>query len=116
MNTGGDAAQNVPVLAAIAQASKGKIDLRIVFRDENLELMDAFLTNGGRSIPKLIQLNEAWEVMTTWGPRPEVAQNLVMELKANAETVDNYAEQLHLWYAKNRSEELVKEITALLKF
>jgi hypothetical protein len=50
--------------------------------------------------PKLIQLNEVWEVMSNWGPRPEVAQNLVMELKANAETVDNYAEQLHLWYAK----------------
>ncbi|MFA7380332.1 MAG: thioredoxin family protein [Bacteroidia bacterium] len=111
----GDAAQNVPVLAAIAQASKGKIDLRLVFRDKNLELMDAFLTNGTRSIPKLIQLNEAWEVMSTWGPRPEVAQNLVIELKANPETADNYAEQLHLWYAKNRSEELVKEISALLQ-
>jgi len=111
----GDAAQNVPVLAAIANASKGKIDLRIVFRDENLELMDAFLTNGGRSIPKLIQLNEQWEVMTSWGPRPEVAQNLVIQLKANAETVDSYAEQLHLWYAKNRSVELTNEITELLK-
>lgn len=111
----GDAAQNVPVLAAIAQASKGKIDLRLVFRDENLELMDAFLTNGTRSIPKLIQLNEAGEVMSTWGPRPKTAQDLVVQLKANPETAPKYAEQLHLWYAKNRSEELVKEITALLK-
>lgn len=111
----GDAAQNVPVLAAIAQASKGKIDLRLVFRDENLELMDAFLTNGTRSIPKLIQLNEDWQVMSSWGPRPKTAQNLVVQLKANPETAVKYAEQLHVWYAKNRSEELVKEITALLK-
>ncbi|HLP33893.1 MAG TPA: thioredoxin family protein [Bacteroidia bacterium] len=113
----GDAAQNVPVLAAIARASKGKIDLRLVFRDENLELMDAFLTNGTRSIPKLIQLNEAWEVMNTWtwGPRPATAQQLVKTLRSNPETLPSYAKDLHLWYAKNRSEELVKEITELLK-
>ncbi|NCZ95364.1 MAG: thioredoxin family protein [Flavobacteriia bacterium] len=73
----GDGAQILPVQAAIARASNGRIEAKVVFRDQNLALMDAFLTNGGRSIPKTIQLNEAFEVTGTWGPRPQFAMELV---------------------------------------
>lgn len=62
----GDAAQNIPVIHKIA-AENPNINFKLVLRDENLELMDAFLTNGGRSIPKLIALNEKKEVINTWG-------------------------------------------------
>ena len=68
----GDAAQNLPVLNKIASISEN-IDLKIVLRDENLDLMDLFLTNGGRSIPKLIALDKNNNVIDSWGPRPNTA-------------------------------------------
>lgn len=111
----GDAAQNVPVLHKIAEASEGKIELRIVYRDKNLTLMDAHLTGTSRSIPKLIQLNEEFEVVAEWGPRPATAQELVVSLRSNPETRDGYANELHKWYAFNRSQDLEIEILKLLK-
>lgn len=110
----GDAAQNVPALASIAKASEGRITLRLLYRDQYLDLMDAFLTNGTRSIPKVIQMDESGNVLSTWGPRPAAAQQLVKELKANPQTADTYAEQLHLWYARNRNADLQQEIISLL--
>lgn len=112
----GDAAQILPVLAKIAEQSEGKIELKLLYRDENLELMDEFLTNGGRAIPKLIQLNDKLEIKNHWGPRPQTAQELVILLKSNPETAATYSEQLHKWYAQNKQLEIQKEIATLLQF
>lgn len=112
----GDAAQILPVLAKIAEQSEGKIELKLLYRDENLELMDEFLTNGGRAIPKLIQLNDKLEIKNNWGPRPQTAQELVILLKSNPETATTYSEQLHKWYAQNKQLEIQKEIATLLQF
>src|SRR5258708_22475641 len=77
----GDAAQNIPVIEKIA-AQSGNIETRYILRDENLDLMDQFLTNGARSIPKLIALDaETLAVLDTWGARPGPAQKLFYQLK-----------------------------------
>lgn len=111
----GDGAQIVPVQAAIAHASKGRIEARVLFRDQNLELMDQFLTNGGRSIPKTIQMNEAFEVTTSWGSRPAEAQELVMRVKADPEQAHRYSEELHKWYAVDRQQAIQSELRTLLR-
>ncbi len=111
----GDAAQNLPALEKIAEHSHGKIHLRVLLRDENTELMDQWLTNGGRSIPKLIQLNAAFEVTGSWGPRPAEAQAMVLAAKAAGEDHHVYAERIHKWYAHNNSADLQGEILELLK-
>jgi Thioredoxin len=110
----GDAAQSLPVLQAIAQRSGGKIDLKIVYRDANPELMDAYLTGQSRSIPKVIQLDSHLNLTGIWGPRPNVAQKLVLELKANPETAPKYAEILHKWYADDRQQSIQRELLKLL--
>jgi hypothetical protein len=76
----GDAAQNVPLMNKIAELNP-LIQLKLVLRDENPELMNLFLTNGGKSIPILIALNDRQEVLWKWGPRPVHAQNMLMEYK-----------------------------------
>lgn len=111
----GDASQIVPVLAKIAKASEGKIDLRIAYRDQNLPLMDAHLTNGGRSIPKLIQLNSQMELEKTWGPRPVAAQEMVIRLKSDPETAPRYSEELHKWYAHDKQQSIISELVTFLK-
>lgn len=108
----GDAAQNLPLLAKMAEQNS-QIDLRIVLRDQNLELMDHFLTNGGRAIPKMIRVDaESIEVLGDWGARPAAAQKIVVEAKSAGE---DYATPLHTWYAKNKGQDLQREIMALLQ-
>ena len=112
----GDAAQIVPVFNKIATASLGKIDLKFVLRDQNLPLIDAHLTNGGRAIPVLIVLNEsADQVLATWAPRPQVLQELLKEWKRETTEMPILAEKLHGWYAKDKTQTTQAELTGLLK-
>lgn len=111
----GDAAQNIPAISKIADASP-LIEVKLLLRDEHPEIMDAYLTNGTRSIPKLIALDtETMEVLGTWGPRPETAQQLVQEAKASNLPFKEMAEKLHGWYAKDRSRTLQQEFKCLLQ-
>ena len=111
----GDSAQTLPVMNAVAEASNGLIDLRIVYRDENPDLMNAYLTNGGKAIPKLIQLDTKYNVTGTWGPRPNEAQRLVKELKSNPDTAATYADKLHKWYADDKTASTQRDLTKLLR-
>ncbi|CAM1342700.1 thioredoxin family protein [Tenacibaculum aestuarii] len=111
----GDAAQNIPVIHKIT-AENPNIDFKLVLRDENLELMDAFLTNGGRSIPKLIALNEKKEVINTWGPRPTEATQMVADYKAKNGSLDaEFKEDLQVWYNKNKGENTQEDIISMLQ-
>lgn len=76
----GDASQIVPVLHKLASANEN-ITLRFILRDEHLDIMDAFLTNDARSIPKLIALDaNTLEVFASWGSRPKPLQDIMIPL------------------------------------
>jgi hypothetical protein len=111
----GDAAQIVPVLEAVAQASGGKIETRYLLRDEHLDLMDRYLTNGGRSIPKLVVLHaDTLMEVTNWGPRPAAAQEMFMRLKAEGLPHDEFVTQVHGWYAKDKTQSTQQELVQLV--
>ena len=112
----GDAAQNIPLLNKIAEKSD-KIELKLVLRDENLELIDAFLTNGGRSIPKVIILDKAnLNVKTTWGPRAVPAQKMSAEFrKIPNGDYQEFNKTLQLWYAKDKTISMQKEMSSIIK-
>lgn len=110
----GDSAQSIPILAKAASLND-KINLRIVLRDENLNIMDSYLTNGSRSIPKLVAFDENDNELFQWGPRPQQAQNLMLKMKNDGVPKDEMNKQLHLWYAKDRGKEIEKELIELLK-
>jgi len=111
----GDAAQNLPALAAMAAANEN-IEMRLLLRDEHLELMDQFLTEGGRSIPKLIAFDpESMEVLGSWGPRPAAAQVLYLGLKAEQVPFEEASTRLHKWYADNKNTDLQSEMLVALK-
>jgi hypothetical protein len=111
----GDAAQTLPFINKMAEAS-GNITLRIILRDENLKVMEEFLTNGATSIPKLIALDEnTLEVLGTWGPRPEEAYELYKAERADPDVPNEKAvENLHLWYAKDKGKSMQQEFLTLL--
>lgn len=110
----GDAAQNLPVINKIAALNE-KIHLKLVLRDENLELMDEFLTNGGRSIPKLVALDADNNVLNSWGPRPTVATNMVADYKAAHGSLDaQFKEDLQVWYNKDKGISLQEDFLEFL--
>lgn len=111
----GDAAQNIPVLNKIAEENKN-ISLQLVLRDEHPELMDAFLTNGGRAIPKMIVLDEAKNVIDTWGPRPSTATKMVSDYKEEHGGLDaDFKKDLQVWYNKNKGENVQEDVIEILK-
>lgn len=111
----GDAAQNIPTIVA-ATLSNPLIKVRLLLRDENPALMDAYLTNGGRSIPKLIAVDGNFNELFTWGPRPAGAQALLKEYKANpVKPYSEFAEDIQRWYIADKTESLQNELQALLE-
>lgn len=110
----GDAAQTLPVIHKMAEQSS-KIDLKIVLRDDNEELMDLFLTNGSKSIPKLIALDEENNVQYTWGPRPSEGTKLVQDYKKKHGKIDDPLKlDLQLWYNKNKGVNTQEDLVKLL--
>ena len=110
----GDAAQTLPVINKIANESD-LITLKIIFRDEHEELMGHFLTNGGRSIPKLLVLNSENDVLNTWGPRPNIATKMVQDYKNTHGHLDAaFKQQLQVWYNKNKGINIQENMVGLL--
>ena len=111
----GDAAQILPIIKLMSEASEN-IALKLVFRDENEELMNLFLTNGAKSIPKLLILDENLNLINHWGPRPEAAKNLILDYKAKNGIVDETAKiALQKWYLDDKGISTMKEIVAVLQ-
>jgi hypothetical protein len=109
----GDAAHALPVIHKIAALSDN-IELKIVLRDEHIALMNQYLTNGGMSIPKLIQI-ENGVVTQTWGPRPSTATVMVNDYKkANGGLTPEFKESLQGWYNKDKGQTIARDIAALL--
>ncbi|MBC8985521.1 thioredoxin family protein [Pedobacter sp. N36a] len=111
----GDAAQIVPVFNKIATAFPEKINLKFVLRDQHLPLIDAHLTNGGRAIPVLLILDEAGQVVCQWGPRPKVLQSLLKDWKNASSDMMLIAEQLHGWYAKDKTQSTQEELRGVIQ-
>ena len=105
----GDAAHSVPFIAKMAEANTN-ISLEVKLRDENLDLMDQYLTNGGRSIPKLIAFDETGNELFNWGPRPAQMQEFVLESKENEVPYSEYNVGLQKIYNADKGQSIQKEI------
>ena len=112
----GDAAQLLPIFHKMSEVSD-HIDLKIVFRDDNEDLMNLFLTNGNKSIPKLIILDKnSLEIIADWGPRPIGAVELVLNYKEKFGVIDDTIKSdLQMWYLHDKGLSTQKEIIELLK-
>ena len=109
----GDAGQTVPAVSLFFQ---GKNEVRIIYRDENLDLIDQFLTNGTRSIPIVIILDENDNVITHWGPRPAHGAELLKKHKTDPknDTKEQFYNDIQVYYSKNRGIDVINEILELI--
>ncbi|MEQ8705158.1 MAG: thioredoxin family protein [Phaeodactylibacter sp.] len=120
----GDAAQVIPVLQKLAEASP-RLSLKLILRDEHPDIMDAFLTNGGRSIPKIIFINDSsGEVAGSWGPRPAAVQQIVIDYKTKLQQLEDAKAKKVLqqetivetqkWYARDKTKSIQSEVMQAL--
>lgn len=104
----GDASSTVPILAKLAATVPG-LELRVIRRDQHPDVMDRYLTNGSRSIPIVIALDEAFRELGHWGPRPRELQAWVMENRLKVSKAELYP-QVRQWYARDRGESTLREV------
>mgnify|MGYP003630771571 FL=1 len=111
----GDAAQTLPVMNKITDLNKN-ISLRLVLRDENLDLMEQFLSNGAMAIPKLIAIDDTTgKVIGEWGSRPSIAAKMVQDYKSkHGKLTAEFKQDLQLWYNKDKGQNTVSDLLSLL--
>lgn len=112
----GDAAQVLPFINKMAEIND-RIDLKLILRDKHPEVMDEFLTDGSRSIPKVVILDKKnLDVLGSWGPRPkEVHKEYIQKIRNESFDNKKAAEDLHLWYARDKGRVAQKEFEKILK-
>ena len=112
----GDAAHVIPVINKMA-ALNSNINLRLILRDDNEALMNQFLTNGAQAIPKLIILDsETLEVKDTYGPRPSIATQMILDHKAEFNMVTpEFKEELQRWYNKDKGQNVMRDLEQKLE-
>ncbi|MEO0338470.1 MAG: thioredoxin family protein [Bacteroidota bacterium] len=120
----GDAAQILPVLEKL-QALNPNIVMGMLLRDDHLDLMDQFLTDGTRSIPKVIITDaKTHQVLGTWGPRPFIAHGMMMKGLTTWRAMEEGEEKrlfhrdlytkLQKWYARDKTTSIQEEFTEVL--
>ena len=110
----GDASATVPAVSKFFEAAGNEV--KIFLRDSDLSLIDQFLTNGTQSIPIVIILDENFNVINHWGPRPKHGMELLRKFKENPEAYprEEFYNDLQVYYAKNRGKDAVQEILELI--
>ncbi|GAB5417780.1 MAG: thioredoxin family protein [Crocinitomicaceae bacterium] len=109
----GDAAHTTPLFQLLAEMNPN-ITLEIVLRDSN-DMIDSYLTNGGKSIPKLVVRDEHDNDLFSWGPRPVEAQKIVMDMKADNQPYEEVNKVIQAWYNKDKAVSTLNELGALLE-
>lgn len=111
----GDAPPALAVMSRIAELQPA-INFKIILRDDHPQLMDAFLTNGAMSIPKLIVQDALTQkILTAWGSRSAAAQKLVDDHKAQYGKIKpSFKEELQLWYNKDKGMSILSELLVIL--
>ena len=109
----GDASNTVPVIARWAEKLPN-VELRLVRRDEQFDLMGGYLTGKSRSIPIVVVLTDAMEEIGRWGPRPAELQAWVLEQERMRAGKELYPE-VRAWYAKDKGETTLRELLAVMR-
>jgi len=110
----GDAVNILPIVARLAEGVPN-LELRVLSRDENLDIMDAHLTNGtSRSIPIVILLDEDGREHGWWGPRPRELQKWVMAEGRHQEQAEMY-KTTRAFYAKDKGKTIAAEIMEMIR-
>ena len=110
----GDSVNTLPAIAKLASLAPAQVDLRIVGRDANPDLIDAHLTGTSRSIPVVILLDADYVERGWWGPRPKELQAWALGAGRALDKAERYRE-IRRWYARDRGLSMLEEVVSLME-
>jgi hypothetical protein len=105
----GDAAQSVPVLLRLIEQIPSA-SYSLTLRDQG-SLIDQYLTNGGKGIPKVIVRDEQGIDLLVWGPRPQELTQLFHHAKDSGVEKEALHVQLHTWYGQDKGLSVQQEVS-----
>lgn len=108
----GDSVNTLPVVAKLAEAVP-TIDMRIIGRDANPDLMDSHLSGIARSIPVIMVLDSDYVERDWWGPRPGPLQDWVTAHGLALPKDERYRE-VRTWYARDRGQTALNELLDII--
>jgi hypothetical protein len=103
----GDCVSVLPVVARLAVLAG--VDLRVLSRDANEDIIDEHLTAGTKSIPVVMVLDESLRERAWWGPRPSVLQRWYRN-EGLLLTGPERGRRKRAWYARDRGRTTVAEV------
>lgn len=109
----GDAAHSVPIIVKLAGLNS-LIDLSFQLRDSEESEINSYLTNGSKSIPKLIVRKNGKDIFT-WGPRPSACNLMLDDMKNKNLDAHTIKEEIQKWYNSDQGKSIQMEIIELLK-
>jgi len=108
----GDAAHILPFLIRMSLLNEF-VSYDIQLRDSEPFLINAYLTNGSKSIPKLIVRDNYNNDQFNWGSRPLPAQQLLDKMKTEGATMEIIKLGLQYWYNEDKGRTLCSELEKL---
>jgi hypothetical protein len=109
----GDSVNILPYVARLEECCN-HIDMRIIGRDANRDIMDAHLTGQSRSIPIVIVYDSNFSERGWWGPRPTPLQSWVLTEGLALPKPDRYR-HIRRWYARDRGQTVVSELLTIME-
>lgn len=106
-----DASSTIPALVRLAEGVKG-VELRIILRDQNLDVMQHYLTGSAKSIPIVIVLDQEFRELGHWGPRPSELQAW-FQVNRGVLSKEELVRERRRWYARDKGETTLREVLAL---
>ena len=110
----GDVVANLPAVAKLADLNPAHIQVRVLDRDRNEDLLAYCMTDGTKSIPKIIVCSRDMSSYSLWGPRPTECQRIMTDNKGKMPKEEIYP-MLREWYMNDKHRTLLKEIWEAIK-
>ncbi|MGD9489813.1 MAG: thioredoxin family protein [Calditrichaceae bacterium] len=112
----GDSTAILPVLLKLFEDKP--VEFRVALRDQNTDLIDRFLTRGGRAIPIILILDSDGEFLTRFGPRPKNVQEIYELYRPDIQSGKiekiEVSKKIRNFYAKDRGKSILDEFTHML--
>jgi hypothetical protein len=109
----GDASHTVPFIYKLSMLNP-LITPVYQLRDSEPFLIEQYLTNGGKSIPKFIIRDAAGKDLVVWGPRPAACQVIYSELTAAHADFGTIKTELQKWYNADKGQSFQRELLKAL--
>ena len=109
----GDAAHTLPFVHRLSELN-ALINVDYQLRDTPPFLINSYLTNGSKSIPKLVIKNNAGQLIGVWGPRPANCQRLYDQMLSDHVDIEQKKLALQQWYNADKGLSFQNELLALI--